>query len=186
MTSEKSQSKRELRSAMRRVLLEVAPGDGTEVRRAVADWLRDHPELTVIAAYAAMAGEVDLVPLVDGFPGRCWLFPRVVGDDLMLHEVVDPARDLVVGAFGIREPSASLPVVRADEVEAFLCPGLAFDGRGGRLGRGRGFYDRMLGAAHPSALRVGVCHPVQQVSDTFSEPHDIPMHRVIDGATLPP
>lgn len=160
----------------------MEPGSGGEVRQAVAEWLEDHPELNVIAAYAAMAGEVDLVPLVVGFPGRRWLFPRVDGDDLVLHEVKDPARDLVAGAFGIREPAASLPVLRADEVDVFLCPGLAFDGRGRRLGRGRGFYDRMLGGARPSALRIGVCHPRQRVADTFPEPHDIPMHRVIDGA----
>lgn len=170
---------------MRRALRAMEPGSGGNVRRAVAKWLEDRPELKVIAAYAAMGGEVDLVSLVDELPGRRWLFPRVDGDDLVLHEVNNPACDLLAGAFGIREPAASLPVLRADEVAVFLCPGLAFDARGGRLGRGRGFYDRLLGLAHPSALRIGVCHPLQRVADTFPESHDIPMHRVIDGADQP-
>lgn len=181
MASEKSQPKRELRRTVRESIRANPPGDGAAVRMEVAAWLENRPDLRVIASYAAMPDEVDLLPLVAMFPDRRWVFPRVVGDDLALHHVADTVRDLAAGAFGIREPLAMAPVVPAGDVDVFLCPGLAFDPRGGRLGRGRGFYDRLLAPARPTALRIGVCHPLQRVADTYPEPHDVPMHRVFDG-----
>ena len=52
---------------------------------------------------------------------------------------------------------------------------------GGRLGRGRGFYDRMLAKARPDALKLGICFEIQLVADTFPEPHDVRMDHVIAG-----
>jgi 5-formyltetrahydrofolate cyclo-ligase len=173
--------KKALRQAVRRRLREHPPGDGATIRAAVAAWLRTRPHLRTVASYAAMPGEVDLLPLLAAFPERRWVLPRVVGDDLVWHEVRAPERDLAPAAFGIREPLADLPLVTAGEVDLWLCPGLAFDGRGGRLGKGRGYYDRALAAARPDAPRVGVCHPQQRVADVLAQPHDVPMTVVIDG-----
>lgn len=137
--------------------------------------------MRTVALYAAMPEEVDLLPLVAWDPDRRWVFPRVCGEDLVFHEVRDCDRDLIPGRMGIREPSPSLPQVAAGEVDVFLCPGLAFDAGGGRLGRGRGYYDRTLAAARPGALKVGVCLPCQRVADTFPQAHDVAMDVVISG-----
>lgn len=174
--------KRQVRSEVRTRLAVARPGAGEAVCAAVRRWLAGHPGLRTVAAYAAMADEVDLLPLLAALPERRWLMPRVVGDDLVFHRVIDPALDLTAGAFGIREPRADLPQVPVAEIDALLCPGLAFDSNGGRLGRGRGFYDRVLAQARPDALRVGVCHPLQRVPDTYPAGHDVPMHLVIDGS----
>ncbi len=152
---------------------------------ACGQWLLSRPDLRVIAAYAALPGEIDLSSLVSRHTGRTWLYPRVTNEHLTLHPIADPARQLVPGSFGILEPPASLPAVSVESVDAFLCPGLAFDGAtGGRLGRGRGFYDRLLENARPDCVKAGICHPFQLVPDTFSEPHDIRMDLVIT-APLP-
>ena len=66
-------------------------------------------------------------------------------------------------------------------IDVFLCPGLAFDLRGGRLGRGRGFYDRALALTGPGAYRIGICFSWQIVEDVHCEPHDVPMDEVIRG-----
>lgn len=166
---------------VRRLLRETPPGDGLAACEAVARWLGGRPGLLTVASYAAMADEVDLRPLLEWLPEHRWVLPRVVGDELVFHEVRDAERDLVVGAFGIREPTVGLAVVAIPEVDVFLCPGLAFDPTGGRLGRGRGFYDRILAGARPDAIRVGVCHPLQRVADAHPEAHDVPMNWVIDG-----
>ena len=154
-------------------------GDPRDVLARLTRWLLERPALQTIAIYAALPGEVDLSELVLRHPDRRWVFPRVQGDALAFHEVGNPETDLRPGAFGILEPSPGLPAIGCGEIDAFLCPGLAFDARGGRLGRGRGYYDRMLATARPDALKVGVCFPGQLVADTYSEPHDVHMDVVI-------
>lgn len=165
---------------MRRMLRE--PGnDSQAVCAAVERWLVGHPGLCTIAVFRALPGEVDLSEITARHRDRRWVYPRVAGDELVFHRVENPAADLVPGTMGIREPSPHLPRVEVGEIDAFLCPGLAFDARGGRLGRGRGFYDRTLARARPDAWKMGVCFPQQLVPDTFSQAHDIPMDGVLTG-----
>jgi len=165
---------------MRRRLREgVEEDDG--VVAAVGRWLDAHAEAATIAIYAALPGEVDLGALPGREPGRRWVWPRVEGDDLRFHIVLRAEVDLMPGVLGILEPHGSLPEVSITEIDAFFCPGLAFDARGGRLGRGRGFYDRALAAARPGAWKIGVCRPFQMVAETFAEAHDVFMDQVISG-----
>jgi 5-formyltetrahydrofolate cyclo-ligase len=163
---------------MRRLLREIHP-DPQPIRAAVARWLAGHPGLRTIAVFRALPGEVDLMEVTACHRDRRWVYPRVAGDDLVFHVVENPAADLTPGTMGIREPSPHLPRVAIEEIDAFLCPGLAFDARGGRLGRGRGYYDRMLAGARPDALKMGVCFPQQLVPDTFAQAHDVPMNGIL-------
>jgi 5-formyltetrahydrofolate cyclo-ligase len=175
--------KSQLRTRMRRILLETTP-DSRTVHDALERWLAKQPGLRQIAVFAALPGEVDLMAFVARHHDRIWIYPRVAGDSLTFHAVRNPAEELVPGAFGIREPSPALAEIAIDRIDAFLCPGLAFDAHGGRLGRGRGFYDRMLAAARIDALKIGVCFASQIVESTFPEPHDVRMDDVGFGREL--
>lgn len=166
--------KNALRTRIRRLLRENQP-DVSTVNAALQNWIKDHPALQTIAVYSPLPGEVDLSQTISAFPTLRWVYPRVFGEHLSFHT----GEDLTPGSFGILEPSESAVEVPVDEIDAFICPGLAFDKRGGRLGRGRGFYDRMLARSRPDSLKVGVCHDFQMVDDTFSEPHDFFMDAVI-------
>jgi 5-formyltetrahydrofolate cyclo-ligase len=146
-----------------------------EACAALANWLLAHPALRSIAVYSALPGEVDLSPILQQRPDLRWVHPKVCGSELTWHH----GENLRPGAFGILEPAADSPEVAVAEIDAFLCPGLAFDPRGGRLGRGRGFYDRMLAQARPDALKIGICFTFQLVPDTFAEAHDIHMDTVL-------
>ena len=165
---------------MRRLLREI-DHDPRAVCAAVGCWLDAHPGLRTIAVFSALPGEVDLTEATARHNDRRWVYPRIAGDDLIFQVVIDPDADLSPGTMGILEPSPHLPQVRIAEIDAFLCPGLAFDTRGGRLGRGRGFYDRMLAGARQDALKMGVCFPQQIVPDTFAQAHDIAMDGVLSG-----
>jgi 5-formyltetrahydrofolate cyclo-ligase len=167
-----------LRTSMRTRLREER-GDSAALRAEISSWLGAHPEVRTIATFAALVGEPDLLPLVAAHAERNWLFPAVRDETLTFHAIRNPYTELGVGAFGIREPALGAPEVDGSVIDAFLCPGLAFTRAGGRLGRGRGFYDRALALARPDAVKIGVCFPFQLVEDTFSEPHDIPMDEVI-------
>lgn len=167
-----------LREQMRETLRDTAAPHGA-IHCKLDRWLADHPQMLTIATFAALPGEVDLSRWVAAHSSRSWAYPKVAqGHHLTFHLVADPAVDLSPGAFGIMEPCPSLPEVSIDGIDAFLCPGIAFDLNGGRLGRGRGFYDRILAKARPDALKIGVCFPNQIVVSTFSEAHDARMDEV--------
>lgn len=162
-----------------RARLQEGCGNSSEVVQQLAGWLSAHPEIQCIASFAALDGEVDLADLVNQPGAKTWAFPRVVGDSLVFSAVTDPQKQLVVGAFGILEPRADLPPLPVDQIDGFLCPGLAFDLAGGRLGRGRGYYDRVLARARYGAVKLGVCFAAQIVPDTHPEPHDVLMDHVV-------
>ena len=155
-------------------------GDSSGIVRQVAEYLDDHPQIRVVALFAPMPGEVDLLALV-GDTKRDWVFPKVTGDLLTFHRVRNLNQDLLRGAYGILEPTISQPLVFTDEIDLFLCPGLGFDTRGGRIGRGKGFYDKVLAEAREDAIRLGICFAHQLVNEVVMDNHDIRMDGVIAG-----
>ena len=115
--------------------------------------------------------------------GKRVLVPWCEGDELELFHLEDLA-ELGPGVFGLLEPRRELrtrPGKRCDiaEVDLAMVPGVAFDRQGGRLGHGKGYYDRLLCRARPDALLVGVCYESQLLPEVPMGPRDVRMHRVI-------
>lgn len=136
-----------------------------------------------VLLYSPLGDEVDVRPLIMEAcaDGRTVLFPVVKGDDLELR-LFRGFSSMLVGAYGIMEPvGEALPEERYGEVDLAVVPGMAFDATGHRLGRGRGYYDRLLPRLG-SAVRVGVCFPFQLVGEVPSCGHDVSMHAVVPGA----
>lgn len=109
--------------------------------------------------------------------------PYCVGRRLELFRLV-AWDELAPGKFGILEPRAELRHdsrrhVDPRDIDLFLVPGVAFTLDGRRLGNGWGFYDRLLAAATPVAVRIGLALTAQITSDIPAQPHDIPMHWLI-------
>lgn len=77
-----------------------------------------------------------------------------------------------VHAFGMEQPIDSGPVIPVHEIDVFLTPGLAFDRRGGRLGNGAGFYDRVLSRRRADSLAVGVTIDDRVLEAVPLEDHD--------------
>lgn len=107
------------------------------------------------------------------------LLPVVVGDDLELRLYTGP-EDLKLGAYGIDEPTGTLFTDYA-AIDLIAVPGVAFDRKGNRLGRGKGYYDRLLPRI-PSAYKIGICFPYQLVEEVPAEPFDIRMDEIITAA----
>ena len=134
---------------------------------------------SVILLYHSLPHEVNTSLLIDTAhsEGKTILLPKVVGDNLELY-IYSPD-SLQQGAYGIMEPTGTLfPIDRYAEITLAIIPGLAFTPSGARLGRGKGYYDRLLPQL-TSAYRMGLCFSYQCLSTLPTEEHDILMHSVI-------
>lgn len=94
--------------------------------------------------------------------------PVIAGEMLRFIEVSAHERihDFPKDRFGIPTPPSSYPEVSLSDCQGVVVPGLAFDQSGGRLGYGRGFYDRCLAETrHQQAAiwRLGIHFDVQLV-----------------------
>lgn len=149
----------------------AAVGAASESIRQSIPSLPRWQDARVVAAYAALLGEPDLRPL-DWIGEKTVLLPRVDGEDLVFHAVTD-ATLLKSGAFGVHEPDpGQCPIANPATADIVFVPGLAFTADGHRLGRGRGYYDRLLATLPETVLRVGVCFHCQLVDSIPQEPHD--------------
>ena len=137
---------------------------------------------TTVLLYYPLSDEVDVRPLIQMAyqAGHQVLLPVVVGEQLELH-LYQGNDSLRAGAYNIMESTGPLfPIERYEQIQMAIVPGMAFDAAGHRLGRGKGYYDRLLPQL-PQAYKIGVCYPFQFLTDIPYEEHDIPMNEVICG-----
>ena len=98
---------------------------------------------------------------------------------LTLHRITSFTDDLRAGALGILEPRKSAPLVDPDEVDWALVPGLAFDAQRRRVGRGAGYYDRLLPTLRPDAAKIALILEAQWVDEIPVEAHDVSLDAVV-------
>ena len=133
-----------------------------------------------ILMYHSLPDELSTVRFLRKWRDRKRFFlPRVNGVNLDILPY-DESR-LELGAFHIEEPTGT-NTVSPDEIEMVVVPGVAYDRSGNRLGRGRGFYDRLL--ASTRATKVGVGYEFQLVDSIPAEPHDVKMDLVITQSSI--
>ncbi len=130
--------------------------------------------------------EIDTRPLLSRVlaDGKRLVCPRVdrKARCLRLFAVSDLDRDLAPGALGILEPLPTLDPVDPAAVDWLLAPGLAFDADGYRLGRGAGYYDRLLPRLAPEAVVWALCFDIQRTGRLPREPHDQPLSGVTSSS----
>ncbi|HUQ90857.1 MAG TPA: 5-formyltetrahydrofolate cyclo-ligase [Bryobacteraceae bacterium] len=91
--------------------------------------------------------------------------------------VADTARDLQPGQFGILEPSPASPTYNLKQLDLALVPGIGFTLNGGRLGRGKGYYDRLL--EQVPGFKCGVAFDCQLVDVLPLESHDVRLNCIL-------
>ncbi len=135
-------------------------------------------QATLVCAFLPLPSEPQIQPLWDLASGPAFCFPRVRGLELELIRINDRAHlaaaDWKLAAF------SDATIVAPESVDLILVPGLAFTRDGHRLGRGRGYYDRLL-ARLPRTKRIGVCFECQLVDDIPTEPHDMRVDEIVTG-----
>jgi 5-formyltetrahydrofolate cyclo-ligase len=175
--SQLDNEKRLLRAAMRVRLASADPAAASSATRAVveSEAFRDAER---IGLYASIQEELPTRSLFAAVvaAGKVALFPRCVGETLEFAEV-ESWEALVGGAFGTREPPAACPPETFAPRDLVLLPGLAFDLHGGRLGRGRGYYDRAF-AAGAVPILCGLAYAAQIVERVPMGQYDVQMNAI--------
>ena len=85
------------------------------------------------------------------------------------------------GAFNIWEPDDTCPIVGLQEIELIIVPGVAFDRSRNRLGRGKGFYDRIL--TQLEIPKIGICFDFQLKEHIPTEAFDEKMDVILTETT---
>lgn len=153
-------AKRALRREMRAALAELDAAEAQRAGEGIADALaRDvrFAKAGRVALFVAIAGEPATRPVFESLAARgvVRLLPRIVDEGLEFARV-ERWDELADGPFGIPAPPATAAATPLESRDWALVPGLAFDAAGGRLGRGRGYYDRAFaGASGPVLVGVG-------------------------------
>ena len=133
-----------------------------------------------ILMYHSLPDELQTIKFLRKWQDRKRFFlPRVNGVNLDILPYEETRLEL--GSFHIEEPTGE-DVVDVSDIELMVIPAVAFDRKGNRLGRGKGFYDRLLSAS--KATKIGVGYEFQLFDDIPSEPHDVAMDMVITQKTL--
>lgn len=181
-----TQQKRELRRHIRSIKAAWSPmllqQMSTEACQRVYERIQDMAEaknrktLTVLL-YWSLPDEVFTHELVLQLmeQGHRILLPSVVGENLELH-VMQGSTLMHSGDYGIMEAEGEL-FADYGSIDLAVIPGMAFTAGGKRLGRGKGFYDKLL--PRLSCIKAGLAFPFQIVEDIPCHPHDILMDEVI-------
>lgn len=176
-------SKTALRQRIRTALNVMTVQDRQALSQNLCAILREQPiwrNASSTLCFAPLGGEPDLMPLLE----ETWAGGKVVAlpffdsqTGLYSARAVSRRSELVPGQFGVLEPGAGCPAVPLNQLDLVLVPGVAFDLGGRRLGRGKGFFDRLL--AEVRGHKCGVAFDTQIVAEVPEEPHDIRVDSIL-------
>lgn len=153
-----------LRARMKAFLASVGEEERGAAGRRAADAAVALPAWAgarLVLAFLSMPTELDTGPLVRAAleAGKRVACPRIAGPDISFIELSEGWRDWPRDRWGIPAPPAEAPALSPEAIASTptlaLVPGLAFDTAGGRLGRGKGYYDRFLAAVAGAREALG-------------------------------
>ena len=170
--------KQELRAHIKALKKQHTKEQLLEQSEMILAKLEQHPDFVKaekVMLYSALPDEVQTQAFLEKWHlKKTIILPTVVGDDIIPVEYAKDT-DFAVGDFNILEPQNE---PYTDDFDLIIVPGVAFDRKGNRIGRGRGYYDRFL-CQHLDVKRIGICFDFQLVDEVPTEPLDIKMDEVI-------
>ncbi len=147
--------------------------------------LQDRTEGRIVASYHPIRSELDPRPLMVAMQNARFCLPAII-DRTTLHfrELVRTGELVDAGGYGTVAPPET--AARLDP-DVLLMPLSVFDGRGGRVGYGAGYYDRAIAALRAMGLDpllIGIAFDEQQADHVPQESHDMPLHIVLTPTRL--
>lgn len=132
-----------------------------------------------VLLYCALPDEVSLQTLITQAyqNGKTVVLPVVDGESLLLR-IYQPQQMAVQGRFKILEPTEACPLFTAvEQLDLAIIPGRAFTREGDRMGRGKGFYDRLL--PQLQCEKWGVGFDCQLVAEIPTDTWDVRLNRIL-------
>lgn len=176
--------KQELRQEIRNRKRQFSHSQLGELSLAVLQRLMSLPimqEARTVLLYYSLPDEVNTHQLIERLAaeGCRILLPQVIDGENMLLREYSGKEDLKEGAFHIMEPCGKLfPESDYQKIDVAVVPGMSFDKQGNRLGRGKGYYDRML-QKMPAIYKIGICFDFQKTESLPTDEHDIRMDLIV-------
>jgi 5-formyltetrahydrofolate cyclo-ligase len=178
-------NKEEARRVARSALVRIPEGAWQAAALAVEALIWAVPEISAartVLIYSALPREVPTDAIAEAARQRDIqvVYPRCLdAGELALHSVRSPGQLLRDERFGIMEPGLDCPIVSVAEIDAALIPGLAWSREGHRLGRGAGYYDRLLASPDWRGFRCGLFLAAQELPGLPADPWDEPLDAVL-------
>lgn len=180
-------TKKEIRKTVRAALAAMSADEKSAEARQVSMLVLRHPAIKsarTVALFASLPDEIDTSTLLQTLSREARIvLPRINGDSMDFYPYAPEAMQR--GFMGISEPEGLVPVAPA-EIDVMILPGVAFTPDGGRLGRGKGYYDKYLSRSGFRACTIGICHSVQLLRSLPEEPHDKRLDEVIAASLTQP
>ncbi len=144
--------------------------------------LREFINSTGVMLFASFRSEVNTLRLMEDilYLKKRLFLPKVnpVMKGLEVYEVTS-LESLEPGHMGIPEPSITCRVADIHDIDLIIAPGVVFDRRGGRIGYGRGYYDKLLRDFKKRILIMGIAYDEQVVDLVPMEEHDVYMDIIV-------
>ena len=133
-----------------------------------------------ILTYYPLEDELDISSLIISNPDKTWAIPRPIGGGLMLCFQTDELYNLLSLKNGLKVPIATSNLIKPEDLDLVIIPGLAFDKKGYRLGRGGGYYDQFITRLNKKCKTLGVCLEELYFDDLpHKDKHDLPVDKVL-------
>lgn len=182
--------KKQLRSLLRNRRRSLSPQEVTESSRLVTQRLLTFApfrQASTVVLYNADENEVITEALWQAAvgQGQTVYYPRITENKADLEFVRRyPGEQLVLGTFNILIPSGNELLLGMQPSDIVLTPGVGFDEKGHRLGRGKGYYDRAFRGVLADALRVALAYELQVLSAIPSGPEDERVQWIVTESRL--
>ncbi|GAB6011349.1 5-formyltetrahydrofolate cyclo-ligase [Viscerimonas tarda] len=136
---------------------------------------------TTLFIYNSLKDEVSTPAFIARWCNEKNFFLPVVSGSNLIFRAYNANENYETSALGVKEP-AGTDFTDYNKIDLVIVPGLAFDRKMNRLGRGKGYYDRFL--AKIKAPKIGVCFDFQLLDTIPSDNHDIKMDMIVSENEL--
>jgi 5-formyltetrahydrofolate cyclo-ligase len=176
LSLEKQHIRKQIKAAVKALSAEQRRCEAERLLRLIAEEPNFQSAQRVLI-YNPLPDEIDVLPIIHKYKAQKQFFMPVVADDNTL-KILPYTDEQKIGAYGIGEPVGT-EFIDISTIDLVIVPGVGFTADGYRLGRGKGYYDRLLSGA--KTYKIGVCYTCQiepGIVETV-EPHDVKMDKML-------